>query len=158
MNTYSIEDLVKSTDRHKLYTLLCRQEELSDCIAFLNAQKINPVNVGKELAAFINGLEDYSYMNIDVLDYIKRLLDEHKSKINKTGNDVVAIYNLGILLEPALQLNAVQLLKDFAKTVAIIIIWENGSIQSDRLQWPTQQSSRYFDFTETPLKSIDYAL
>lgn len=158
MSTYSIQDIIQSTDRYKLYTLMCSQDGLEDSISWLHTKKIHTINVGKELAAFIGGLDDFSYLNIDVFDYIKKLLYKHKAKINNTGNEVVAIYNLGILLEPALELNATQLLKEFSKTAALIIIWENQSDIPDRLHWSTQQNNIFLDFTETPLKKLQYAI
>ena len=158
MSTYSIKDIIQSTDRHKLYTLMCRPDELSESIAFIQAQKINLLNIGKELALFIDGLEDYSYLNIDVYDFIKKILEKHKCQINSTGNDILAIYNLGILFEPALELNAVQLLKEFSKSASLIIIWENQSDIPDRLHWPTQQSTVLLDFTETQIKKLQYAI
>lgn len=158
MSTYSLQDIIQSTDRYKLYTLLCSQDGLEDSISWLHTKKIHTINVGKELAAFIDGLDDFSYLNIDVFDYIKKLLDKHKAKINNPGNEVVAIHNLGILLEPALELNAAQLLKEFSKTAALIIIWENQSDIPDRLHWSTQQNNIFLDFTETPLKKLQYAI
>ena len=137
---------------------MCSQDELEDCISWLHLQKIYAINIGRELATFIEGLDDFSYLNIDVFDYTKKLLDKHKAKINNSGNDVVAIYNLGILLEPALELNVAQLLKEFSKTAALIIIWENQSDMPDRLYWSTQQTNLFIDFTETPLKKLQYAI
>ena len=137
---------------------MCGQKGYLDSITWLNSKKIYPINVGKELAAFIEGLDDYSYLNIDVFDYTKKMLDKHKAKINNTGNDVVAVYNLGILLEPSLELNAVQLLKEFSKTVALIILWENQYDTPDRLHWTTQQNTIFLDFAETPLKKLQNAI
>lgn len=97
-------------------------------------------------------------MNIDVFDYVKKILGKHKAKIKNAGNEVVAVYNLGILLEPSLELNAAQLLKDFSKTAALIIIWENQSEIPDCLHWSTQQNNLFLDFTETPLKKLLYAI
>jgi hypothetical protein len=158
MSTYSLQDILQATDRIKLYTLKCSKDILVDYITWLNSKKIYTINFGKELAAFIDGLEDFSYLNIEVLDHIKKLLDKHKAKINNTRNEVVAIHNLGILLEPALELNATQLLKEFSKTTALIIIWENQSDIPDRLHWSTQQNNIFLDFTETPLKKLQYAI
>jgi len=137
---------------------MCVRDKTQDCISWLHSQNIQAINIGKELAAFIEGLDDFSYLSIDVFDYAKKLLDRHKAKINNTGNDVVAVYNLGILSEPSLELNAAQLLKEFSKTAALIIIWENQSDTPDRLHWSTQQNNVFLDFTETPLKKLQYAI
>jgi hypothetical protein len=153
-----MQEIIHSTDRNKLYTLMCGKDDLLDCISWLNTKNVYSINVGKELASYIDGLDDYSYLNIDVFDYTKKLLDKHKAKIDSTGNDVVAVYNLGILLEPNLELNVVQLLKEFSKTASLIIIWENQNDIFDRLHWSTQQNNFFLDFTETPLKKMQNAI
>ena len=158
MTFYSIEELSSTSDRYKLYTLMYNANELPVKIAYLKSQNINIINLGKELAIYIDGLEDFSYLNIDVYDYTKKLLDKHKSKINSTGNDVIAIYNLGILMEPALELNAVRLFKEFSKSTSLIILWHNQIDIPDRLEWSTQKNNFYLDFSESQLKKLQYAI
>lgn len=158
MSTYPIKDISSTADRFKVYTLMCNADELQDKIAFLKSQQINVINIGIEVATYINGLEDYSYLNIDVYDYTKKLLDKNKSKVDGTGNDVIAIYNLGILMEPALEINAVQLFKEFSKSTSLIILWDNQSDIPDRLEWPTQKNNYFLDFSESQLKKLQYAI
>ncbi len=158
MSTYSIKDITQSTIRHKLYTLMYILNELPECVAYIKSQNINVINIGKELATYIDTLDDYRYLSIDVYDFTKKLLDKHKSKINGTGNDVVAIYNLGILMEPALELNAVQLFKEFSKSTSLIIIWDNQSENPERLDWPTQKQNFFLDFSDIQLKNLQYAI
>jgi hypothetical protein len=158
MSTYSIEDISTNSDRFKLYTLVYNANELPDKIGYLKSQNINVINIGKELATYIDGLDDFSYLNIDVYDYTKKLLDKHKSKTNSMGNDVIAIYNLGILMEPALELNAVQLFKEFSKSTSLIILWDNQSDIPDRLEWTTQKHNFFLDFSESQLKKLQYAI
>lgn len=158
MSTYSIKDITQSTFRHKLYTLMYNPNELPECVAYIKSQNINVINIGKELATYIDALDDYRYLSIDVYDFTKKLLDNHKSKINGAGNDVVAIYNLGILMEPAIELNAVQLFKEFSKSTSLIIIWDNQSENPDSLDWPTQKQNFILDFSDTTLKKMQYAI
>lgn len=158
MSTYTLEDIRTSTDRHKLYIIMCEPDQLSGCNEFVQSHNINAVNIGKELAQFIDSLDDYAYLNIDTQTFIIKLLEEQKSKISDTGNDIIAIYNLGILLEPAIEINSVQLLKDFSKSTALIIIWEHESEMPNKLFWPTQNNSFYFDFTDTELKKLQHAV
>lgn len=158
MSTYSIENAVNCDDRYKLFLLLSSIEGITDSISWLNSKEIKSLNLGKAVANYIDSIDDYRYLTIEVLEHIEKLLDTHKSKFIYTGNDVVAIYNFGILLEPALELNAVQLLKDFSKTSALIIIWENQMPIPNYLNWPTQQNNFFLDFTETPLKTLQYAI
>lgn len=158
MSTYPIKDTIQSNDRHKLYTLMCNTDKISEGISYLLSQEINVINIGKELATYIEGVDDYKYLSIDVYDYTKKLLDKHKAKINGNGNDVLAIFNLGILLEPRLELNAVQLLKEFSKSTALIIIWENQSDIPGRLNWLTVKNNLFFDFTDLQIKKLHYAI
>ena len=158
MQEFTIKDILFSTNRYKLYALMCKPDELSECITFIQSQNINVINIGKELANYIDGLDDFRYLNIDVYDYTKKLLDKHKSKINGAGNDVLAIFNLGILMEAALTLNAVQLFKEFSKSTSLIIIWDNQSEVPDILDWPTQKNNFYLDFSDTQLKNLQYAI
>jgi hypothetical protein len=137
---------------------LCNPNELKDKIELVKAQNIPVINLGKELAEYIDRLDDYSYLNIDVYDYCKKLLNDFKAKINGVGNDVVAIYNIGLLMEPILELNPVTLFKEFSKSTALIIIWENQYDIPDRLNWTTQKNNYALDFSDSPLKKLQDAI
>jgi len=154
----NIEDVSKSVERYRLFYFSFIEDNLSSISKELDKYGINSINIGKELATYIDGLDDFSYLNIDVYDYTKKLLDKHKSKINSMGNDVIAIYNLGILMEPTLELNAVQLFKEFSKSTSLIILWDNQSDISDRLEWLTQKHNFFLDFSESQLKKLKYAI
>lgn len=158
MSTYSIKDIVNSTDRYKLSTLICVPDNLVDSITFLKSEDINVLNIGKELAIFIDSLEDFRYLNMDVCDYTLKLLNAHKAKINGQGNGVIAIYNLGILLEPLLEINVVQFLKEFSKIDSLIIIWENQFEPPARLTWETQKQNYSLDFFDAQIKKINYEI
>lgn len=158
MSTYSIKDISNSVDRHKLYILFSGPDKLYENILYIRNQNITVINLGKELSTFIDKMEDFKYLNIDVCDFIKKLLDNNKAKIDGLGNNIVAIFNLGILLEPALELNAAQLLKEFSKSAALIIIWENQIEQTDILNWSAQKNGYYLDFSETQLKKLQYEI
>ena len=158
MSNYSFNHILTTTDRYKIYTLLCNPSELKDKIELVKAQNIHVINLGKELAEYIDRLDDYSYLNIDVYDYCKKLLNDFKEKINGVGNDVVAIYNIGLLMEPILELNPVTLFKEFSKSTALIIIWENQYDIPDRLNWTTQKNNYALDFSDSPLKKLQDAI
>jgi hypothetical protein len=151
-----IIESTKSSDRYKIFYLSFENQNLNDLVSNLESENIKSINIGKELASFIDNIEDFRYLNIDVYDYLKKLLDKHLSKTNK--NDVIAIYNLGILLEPALELNALKLFKEFSKSTALIILWENQTNITNRLEWATQKTTFFLDFSETQLKTIEYAI
>jgi hypothetical protein len=158
MSSYLLKDIYTSTDRYKIYVLTYKFDEIVECIALMQSQNISPVNIGKDLARYLGSLDDYSYLNIDAYDYIKKLLDKNKFKAFDTANDIIAIYNIGILLEPALELNAVQFLKEISKSAALIILWEHQLDPPDRLIWPTQKEKYFLDFSSAHLKQLPYAI
>jgi hypothetical protein len=158
MSAYSIKDIANSTDRYKLFTLMCMPENLFDSIAFLKSEGISAINIGKELALYIDSLEDFRYLNMDVCDFTLKLLNTNKAKINGEGNDVTAIYNLGILLEPQLEISVAILLKEFSKTVSLIIIWENQFEAPARLTWETQKQNYSIEFSDAQIKKINYEI
>jgi hypothetical protein len=137
---------------------LCNPSELKDKIELVKAQNIHVINLGKELAEYIDRLDDYSYLSIDVCDYCKKLLNDYKVKINGVGNDVVAIYNVGIILEPILELKPVTIFSDFSISTALLIIWENQYDIPDRLNWTTQKNNYALDFSDSPLKKLQDAI
>lgn len=158
MITYSLQDISESNDRHKIFLISCLPENTETYVRQLHSQKVASINVGYEVANFISQLNDYAYLNIDVYDFIVKLFDARKAKSDHRGNDILCIYNFGILMEPALLINTVQLLKDCSKTTAIIILWEHIFEIPNRLLWTSQQSKVNLDFSETPLKQIQYAI
>ena len=158
MSTYSIKDISTSVDRHKIYVLSCKPEEGASCVSLLKNKGIPTINIGRELGTFLDELNDYRYLPIDTYDFTKKILDNKKAKINSIGNEIVAIYNLGILLEPSLELNPAHLIKEFSKSAAIIIIHENEIDQPDILNWTTQKNKYSLNFSDTPLKKIQYEI
>lgn len=157
MNKYLHEVLI-SDDRYKIFCLACAPNETINCIDSVKSQGIFTINIGNELAKYLNSLEDYSYLSIDVYDFIKKLLDNHKHKVSESTNTVIAIYNLGILLEPQLELDAAKLLKEFSKSSSLILIWQFKIADLDLLTWPTQTTKYFFDFSDATLKKIQYAV
>jgi len=158
MESYTLQHILESTERYKLYVLFCHQTEILGHIAWLESNKIQSVNIGKEISAFISDLNDQRYLDLEVLEYTKKILESNKKRISNLANEVVAVYNLGILFEPLLEINVSQLFKEFSKTTAIIILWENQSNKPNHLHWKTQTNEIFLDFTETPLKKLQYAI
>ena len=158
MKTYTIQDLSTSSDRFKLFVLLCSPNSIFEYVDSLESRNINVVNIGEEVALFIENLDNYDYLQIETQEFLSNLLDNEKSAIQDAGNNVVAIYNLGILLEPYFEINAVQFFKDFSKSTCLVIIWEDGLEMPNKLYWPTQEQTYYFDFTDLDLKQLQYAI
>lgn len=151
----SLQGVLTSVDRHKLFLLTNKGNPAP--VDWLLARGVPIINVGKKIAEFVKGVDDMSYLPFETYEHLKTLLETGKQRMTTAGNEVVAIYNLGVLLEPLLELDPVKLLKDFSKSAALIIIWEH-KIANNILTWDTQQNKYFFDFSEIQLKYIDNAL
>jgi hypothetical protein len=158
MNLYTLKNIKQSTDRYKLFVFPTTTDQLINSIEWFEEQNIRSLDFGKELARFIAGLQDHSYINIEVIEFIKRLLDLYGTGTNGTGADAVAIYNLGILFEPTLELNPSKLLKDLSKSFPLIILWDQTYNDINFLHWASQENIIYFDFTDTNIKTLKNAI
>lgn len=70
---------------------MCNPDKLAGSIAFIRSNGITALKIGKELAGYIDVLEDLSYLHEDIADYTKKLLDNNKAKILGSGNNLVAV-------------------------------------------------------------------
>ncbi len=89
MKTYTIQDLSTSSDRFKLFVLLCSPNSILEYVDSLESRNINVVNIGEEVASFIENLDNYDYLQIETQEFLFNLLDNEKSSIQDAGNNVV---------------------------------------------------------------------
>jgi hypothetical protein len=136
----------------------CKPEELQSRILSFQELGLNPLNIGIELSHFISELNDFKFITIDVLDHLKLIYENNIKTMNGALNPAIVVYNLGILMEPFLELNTIQLLKDWSKTCTVIILWENQTDIPFRLYWSTQSKNFNLDFSDTPYKMLQYAI
>ena len=158
MSSYTIEDILNSHERHKLFLYDCLESQLKDVLQTFTNKNIPVLNIGFELANFLNNLNDYRFLAIETYDFILKLLNKNKKRINNSENEIIAIHNLAILLEPNLELNAVRLFTEFSKSFGLIIIWENQYNLQDILNWPTQKQKFSLDFSDTTLRKLQHAI
>lgn len=156
--THTLEQALDSPDRHKLYILLCDENEVDEIYIRFKQSGIFALNVGLDLSLFINSLGDYEFLSIDVQDHLRSRLQSASTTPKGARNSVVVLHNLGILFEPALELNASQLLKDHSKNTVVILLWTSPVQRLDYLGWPASDLETIFDFSENPLKLLNYAL
>ncbi len=146
MNTdflYHLDD----TCRHNLVLVKCDSDSLKDYINQLNSIGVNTVNIGRELAEKIKTLESLKFLTIESQEYLHELIEKQAVHFVPGKLKVVAIYNIGILLEPTLSLNATNLIKEFSKNVTIIVLWDH--INDDGLlHWGVQQEKYHLNLSD----------
>ena len=118
-----IQTYLSSNSRNKI---LIYQNQLNE---------INPIDVGCKISAAIT-----PFLNDKRLSFkVSKIMDDifNSSIINdKNYGRLVAIKNLGILLEPELKFDILQLLDKHSRTNALFIQWD-GEIENDNLYFLT---------------------
>lgn len=151
----SLDEILSSTDSHKLY--IVRKSDTDAIQTMLISKGIKPVNLGYELASFVKSLDSDEHISIEAEDFARRFFDEKKVKAGNSANYIVAIYNIGILLEATLSIKAASLLSKISKSVAIIILWDGKDPETAILDW-NDRSRYYLDFSDVQIKLFQNAL
>lgn len=152
---YDLDD----AGRHNLVLLRCDTYSLNNTIDKLKSAGVNVINIGRELSEKLETVKSAKFLTIESQEYLHDLIEKQARQVVTGKPKVVAIYNLGILLEPALSLNAANILKEISKTIAIIIIWDQSS-SDGILHWGIQQEQYHLNLSGIYIAEghIDYGL
>lgn len=137
---------IDGTVRHNLILVKCDDNSLSDTIGELKSAGVNVINIGRELSEKLKTIESAKFLTIESQEYLHELVEKQVRQV-VPGKPVVAIYNLGILLEPSLSLNASNLLKEISKNVTIIILWDHINSEGI-LHWGIQQEQYHLNLSD----------
>jgi len=137
---------IGGTVRHNLILVKCADNSLSDTIDELKSAGVNVINIGRELSEKLKTIESSKFLTIESQEYLHELVEKQARRV-VPGKPVVAIYNLGILLEPSLSLNASNLLKEISKNVTIIILWDHINSEGI-LHWGIQQERYHLNLSD----------
>jgi len=156
---YSLGEIQSNTDRFKLFYLHCEHDLVIPTVDKLNSNGVRVIDIGKLLSLFISSLNDFEYLDSDVQDYlVKKILIPNDPTLVDGSSDLVAVYNIGILMEPTLNLNVEHMLKEFSKSIPLIIIWEYIVIEDGLFYWSHDDKKSALDFSDIQIKKLNYAL
>lgn len=153
-----LQSIVLEKSTNSLMVIECDRNKIRDCLAEFSNLGIDILNLGYKVAVFLEELLDYSYLSIEAYDFTKKLLNKNIQKAINSDKGILVIYNLGILFEPALEIKVSLLLKEYLKTASIILIWETSSESVDNTNWLNQQNNIFFEFAESQIKKLQYAI
>lgn len=130
MNSQIIEFLNSST-RTKLI------------ISFSEIDTLDYVDIGKELSLKLKSMSfDDRRFPIRAKETLDRILMRYYNK-NETIGDYLAITNLGILLEPELNLNFLEFIQSTSQNYPLILHWE-GDFENDSLIFKSKPNGLVF--------------
>jgi len=138
---------IGESGRHNLVLVRYDSNSLIDTIAKLKGAGLNVINIGRELSEKLKTLKSVKFITIESQDYMHDLIERQARQVIPGKPKVVAIYNLGILFEPALSLNVSNLLKEISKNVAIVILWDHLSSEG-LLHWGIQQEQYHLNLSD----------
>ena len=133
--------------RQNIVLVRCNANSLKDTMNRLKTVGVNSINIGRALSEKMKTIESSKFLGIESQEYLHELIEKHAVQIVTGKPKVVAIYNIGILLEPSLSLNAANLLKEFSKNVTIVVLWDH--LYSDGLlHWGIQQEQYQLNLSD----------
>lgn len=110
-----------------------------------NVKEENAVNVGREMASVISGLDRNDSLGFCFL------VEEAFRKAVKNGTycdekygSVVVLENVGILFEPELELNFTELLKSISRNTLVVLLWP-GEMDWERLYFLNHNSNIFIN-------------
>ncbi|MCW3070474.1 MAG: hypothetical protein JWO44_364 [Bacteroidetes bacterium] len=141
------------TKRFKLFWVDCQDKGIDHFLAEAEELDIPTLNIGKEIASFLKDNEGSKFLSLETEEELKKLINQN-SKVLKSGNSAIAIYNLGILLEPAIKIDGAKILKVLSKDVSIIILWEALCSDSAYFYWIKENDEYGFSFSDANINKI----
>jgi hypothetical protein len=135
------------TASHNLILLKCNSNKLQDTISQLTSSGVNTINVGQELSKKLIAVEFGKHISIEAQEYLHELIDKNSTQIVNGKPKIVALYNMGILLEETLSLNTESLLKKFSKNLTIVVVWEHV-YSNGLLHWGEQQKEYHLNLSD----------
>lgn len=104
---------------------------------------IEAIDVGKKLSHEIKSVTRDTRIGLKALIMIDKLFTSSLSSNSKYGN-YLAIHNLGILFEPKLKTDFVQLLDKYSSSYTLFVKWE-GEIEDGILYFLTKEKGQKID-------------
>lgn len=149
----NIFNQITDYERYNIYVLTSKDSSLVE-IELLK-EDIPVINVGKSLAKSLASIKKAKHLHLEAEDQFKKLIEANTKKLSSEKPPVIAIFNLGILFEKAVSIDAAKIIKELSKSYAIIIIWEDQIDPPDILHWGIQKDAFQLNFTDTHLKQVN---
>lgn len=151
----NIINQITDYERYNTYVLPCKDTRLLEVANNFEKQGIPVINVGKSLAKSLANIKKAKHLHLEAEDQFKKLIETNSKKLSEDKPPVVAIFNLGILFEELVSIDAAKIIKELSKSFAIIIIWDEQIESSAILHWDAQKDTIQLNFTDTHLKQVN---
>ncbi len=109
---------------------------------------ITTIDIGVELSNHLSNRSDLTSLSIESQDFLSKLVKNSKTKTDLSDLKIIVFYNFGMLLDPVLKLNAVQIFKNISKKMKLFLIWENEIEFPSTLHWGDKKEQFNLNFND----------
>lgn len=124
----------------------------ADIPALCRNRSFSLVNVGLLVAQELTKNPPGKHVSLDIDDFLKSSFGEYL-KAQSGPKKTILLENLGVLLEPDLDLNPVKLFLELSLDAVVVLIWDNAIIDGTRFVWDEADPGYGFVF---PSHTITY--
>ena len=143
------------SERYSLVYLLCDSVTRHQQVEALERLGIPSLNVGYELSRKLETSRNHKFIALLVAQYFQGLMEQSIVPTSFGKKRIVALYNLGILFEPMLQLKPDSILQEFAKTATVIILWEDVVDDTGMMHFGENSANLLLDFSNSGLRQVE---
>lgn len=131
---------MSKSSHHQILSYLKTHPKTKIIIGSEELEGLNYLNVGEELSNRIVPLLNDKRISLKSKEIIEDLFNEHIVTINPFGK-CLAISNLGILFEPELKFDFLNLIKNFSTDNSLFIQW-SGDIDTGHLYFLSRNNGK----------------
>lgn len=135
--------------RHRLFWI--RSQYLQSLELSSNFPRLD---IGKLVAEELSRNPPGKYVSFDVDDFIKSLLRRKLDAQDESSRGLI-LENLGILLEPDLQLNPVKLFLELSLNAIVVLVWDHAIIDGIRFVWDESKPGYGFLFPSHTITNME---
>jgi len=135
--------------RNKLYWI--KSQDLDDLE--LNT-RYPRLDIGKLVAEELTRNPPGRHVSLDIDEYLKASLRQCLA-VQETPIKGLILDNLGILLEPELELNPVKLFLERSVDAVVVLVWDHAIIDGTRFVWDEAEPDYGFSFPSHTITNME---
>ncbi len=135
--------------RNKLYWIKSRDIE-----AFSWENRYPHVDIGRLIADELTRNPPSKHVSLDIDDFLRSTLRQYVAAQGKSSKGLI-LENLGILLEPDLDLNPVKLFLELSLDAIVVLVWDHAIIDGTRFVWEEAEPGYGFVFPTHTITNME---
>lgn len=140
---------VDTLRRNRLYWIKSRDIET---LALENSYP--RLDIGKLVADELTRNPPGRHVSLDIDDFLKTTLRQCLVTQESSSRGLI-LQNLGILLEPDLELNPVKLFLELSVDAVVVLVWDHAIIDGTRFVWDEAEPDYGFSFPSHTITNME---